>query len=128
MGVPAVSGPADIRRLAARLRGLTRIAPAVAREAAPALTAELARTFDAGLTADGATRPKGRGGPVRLVKTGALRAALAFAAAGQTVRVSLPGYAAYQSRFGILPSESLPDTWTSVLARAAARAIGRALK
>jgi hypothetical protein len=97
------------KRIAAMPANATRSLPsAIASE----LSTLAQSAFDAGMTADGISRPTGARGPVSLVQSGALRASIQFQASGQTVVCTLAPQAQYLSRFGILPSGGLPSAWS----------------
>lgn len=100
----------------------------VAREVAPALTAAARAAYDSGTTVYGGARPSGVRGPVKLVRTGALRSMIAFAAIGSLVRAVLAvPYARYMiGRFGIMPSgdrSAIPPAWRALIRNAESRAL-----
>ena len=107
-----------LRSWANTLRSLPETRMAVAQRAAPILSAQLVGSFDAGQTVYGGARPKGRRGPLRLVKTGALRGNLRFIPRGTRLQCSLGfSYARFLIKFGILPrgGAALPAAWEQAI-------------
>lgn len=121
--MPLRGNLATIRDMKRALRSLPKTAAAeIAKRAQPELTRDAGRKFDAGLTVYGRPREPGvDGNALRLVRTGATRRALRFAAVGTTLRIaSLPRYAKYLFQYGILPPNgaALPREWQESLAEA----------
>jgi len=109
------------------------VAQEVAARAAPKVTALALAEFDAGRTAYGDPRPEGVDGrELTLVRTGATRAALRFAAVGTVIRCVLgPRYARYLvGKYRILPSgqQSVPFRWRRAISDVARDVVSRRIE
>ena len=119
----------SLGKFAKALRGMNIFtAHRAAAIAAPGLTAEARKTFDAGENAYGNTwTPLATGDKATLNKSGALAAGLVYVAIGRVLRVRLPvAYARYQiGRRPVHPSPGspLPPSFVAVLKSAVAQAI-----
>lgn len=113
--------PQNLRAVNARLLaiGSQRVAEAVARAGAVALTAAVQAAYDSGTTAYGGARPAGERGALSLVATGTVRRLLRFEALGRKIRCALGAkYARYLiGKYAILPSgnAALPADWADFL-------------
>lgn len=122
-----------LKNFAASLRKLTDVATAqaIAKRVAPELTRLAGASFDARETPYGdAWAPGHDGNDVTLVKSGALRSKLTFAAIGTRVRavLSVP-YARYQiGKRRILPTAVMPATWQEAMREIAVDELSMALK
>lgn len=127
--------PASLRRLVSdiqRQSGVV-VAQEVAARAAPEVTALALAEFDAGRTAYGDPRPEGVDGrELRLVRTGATRAALRFVAVGTVIRCVLgPRYARYLvGKYRILPSgqQAVPFRWRRAISDVARDVVSRRIE
>lgn len=93
------------------------VAHSVAKRAAPALSDLTIEAFDSGRNVYGDSRPRGKRGPLTLVKTGETRRTLQFVANGTIVRCVLgTKYAKYLiGKYGVLPNGALPVDWVRAL-------------
>jgi hypothetical protein len=108
--------PSQIASLVRKLEGIATAAKRdIVGETAGVLTAQAQAAFDGGMTADGGSRPAGASGPVSLVASGSLRGALQFTPSANGASCTLPDYAKYLARFGILPAGPLPAAWAQAL-------------
>lgn len=105
--------------MGARLAQLpTTVRAEVARQGAPACTELAQGAFDGGQTVYGEPRPQGvNGGPLSLVKSGAVRGSLRFVANGTQIRCQLgPKHMRYLvGKYKILPNNALPFRWRARL-------------
>lgn len=122
---------ASLKAFASRLKALpVTLGQKVAARSAPAVTARLNETFDAGADPFGAPwSPKADGSKKTLVKTGRLAGHLSFVAIGRKMRASLGvRYAKYYASL-IFPRAGalLPKSWTDELEAVTRETIAREL-
>lgn len=119
----------SLSQFANDLRRLPRVvAIRVAEAAAPALTAEAKKTFDAGETPYGVDwTPGTEGQKITLRKSGALERSIKYVPIGAKLRVALGvQYAKYQiGKRPVFPRQdgSLPPSYVAALQRAAVRVV-----
>lgn len=124
------TGGDSLKTLRERIQSLgVDVATRVADASAGELSSQARSDFDAGRTAYGATRPRGRYGPLSLIRTGATRASLGFSAIGTAVIARLvPKYAKYLiGKYVILPAgrAAVPTKWTDAIDPIAMREVER---
>lgn len=121
------AGLASLKAFSSSLRTLPRVlAQRITEKAAPLLTQEALKTFDASENAYGVPwRPGSEGQRVTLRKSGSLARYIHYVAIGTRLRVALGvAYAKYQvGRRPIFPSQSagLPPAYQKILADVAQR-------
>ena len=120
----------DIRTLRSLKKALTSMpitaSARIAARAAPEITEIAQGAYDSGRTVYGTARPRGTDGrALDLVRTGASRAAMAFAATGRDIRTArLPKYTRYLiGRYDVLPNGPLPLHWRDRLRTIAAHVL-----
>jgi hypothetical protein len=122
-GVRRMKGPkpGSLRALKKRITKLgVQASTTIAQRAAPELTSRAQADYDGGRTVYGEPRPRGEYGPLTLVRTGATRRYLRFAAAGSIMRVALgTPYAKYLvGKYKILPigdRTAMPVAWARAI-------------
>lgn len=106
---------AGIQQIQKRLERVRRdLRTQAAGEIARSFTRLTRAAYDSGRQVDGSARPLGvRGNKLSLVRTGATRAGLRFAASKGAVTVKLAGASPYLLKYGILPMNGLPPNWVA---------------